>query len=159
MNTFATLGYLLRPYLPHVGAAVAAIMLGCGVGYMKVSTRPPEVDIADNWTLPRWSPHQPSVSPKELARLELWGPDNRARADAESVDARDVPPWRFIGVIQDGPSRLAVIELTHEGGLQRLNAGEKLPDGAEILAIGAGDLTISENGTESTITLFSTEEG
>ncbi len=158
-TTFATVGHVIRPYVPHIGAAVAAIMLGCSIGYMKISTRPPDVDIADNWNMPQWSPYQPSVSANELALLELWGPDDRARANVETAASGDTPPWRFIGTIQDGASRLAVIELTQDGGVQRLNTDDRLPDGAEILSIGIGELKVLKDGTESTITLFSTDEG
>ena len=36
----------LRLYLPHIVALISAVMLGSGVGYMKISEPPPEVDVA-----------------------------------------------------------------------------------------------------------------
>ena len=47
MNTIKRLEQFLKPYFPHIVIAFAAIFFGCGVGYMKVSTRPPEGDGAD----------------------------------------------------------------------------------------------------------------
>ena len=149
---------LLRPYLPHITALISAIMLGLGVGYMKASTRPPEVDIADNWPLPRWAPYQSAMPWQELVQFELWGKDDRMRAVAEAVESRDGGAWRFVGIVQDGESRLAVIELGQSGGLQRLNTGDDLPNGAEILKIGAGELTFFDDDAETILRLFGTNE-
>ena len=148
----------LRQYFPHIAAASAAIFFGFGVGYMKVSTHPPEVDIADNWILPAWAPQQPSTSLQELMLLELWGEDGRRRAEIEN-DSKDVSPWRLIGIVQDGGVRIAMIEMAQNVALLRLSVGDELPNGAEILKIGTGELTISDNGKEFAIQLFGTEEG
>jgi hypothetical protein len=158
VNKVALISQVLRPYFLHIAALISVVMFGWGVGYIKVSTPPPEVDIADNWTLPRWAPHQPEQSWSELARLELWGEDDRAKMVDESPEPRDDFPWRFIGILEDGSSRLAVIELGQDGGLKHLTTGDNLPDGAEILRIGAGDLTFSDSGSEAILKLFSVDE-
>jgi hypothetical protein len=151
------LGQLLKPIFPHIALVISAIMFGLGIGYIKVATLPPEIDIADNWTLPRWSPYQPSLPSRELAALELWGEDERVQ---ELIDSspRDASAWRFIGIVQDGENRVAIIELGQNGGLQRLSEGDLLPNGAEILDIGTNELTLQDESLETTIRLFDIEK-
>ena len=158
MNTIKRLEQFLKPYFPHIVIAFAAIFFGCGVGYMKVSTRPPEVDVADSWKLPKWAPPQPSISSQELVLLELWGEDGRVRSEMES-ESKDSSPWRLIGIVQDGETRIAIIEMAQSVALLRLSVGDELPNGAEITKIETGELTISDNGKELAIQLFTTEEG
>lgn len=144
----------LRPYFPHLTAAIAAAMFGLGVGYIKISTLPPEIDVNDNWTLPMWSPYQPSVPPRALAALELWGEDDSTRDIVEDQTPRDASAWEFIGVVQDGEIRQAVIEVGQDRKLRRLNSGDQLPNGAKILDIGANEMTLTDNGAEITLKLF-----
>lgn len=158
MNRIQMFGQLLRPFFPHIAMVVAAAMFGMGIGYIKVSSLPPEIDVADNWTLPGWTPYQSSLPSRELAALELWGADERARELVELPPQRDASAWRFIGIVQDGENRMAVIELGQDGGLQRLSEGERLPNGAEILSIGANELTLQDESIEATIKLFDAEE-
>jgi len=158
VNQLLVIGQYLRPYFPHLAAVISAVMFGLGVGYIKVSTLPPEIDVNDNWTLPQWGPYQPSLPSRELAALELWGEDDRAREIAETPEPRDASAWEFIGITQDGETRLAIIELGQDRKLQRLNSGDRLPNGVEILSVGANELTLSDEGTQVTIKLFDTEE-
>jgi hypothetical protein len=156
MNGLAVAGQFLRSHFPHLVAAMSAVMLGLGVGYIKVSTSSPKIDLADNWTLPRWAPYQPSLSARELTALELWGKDEGAQ-ESDEPTPQDVSAWRFIGVVQDGENRLAVIEVGPDRNLHQLSAGDRLPSGAEILNIDVNGLTYQGDGAELTITLFSTE--
>jgi len=147
----------LKPFLPYVAAVVGALMLGWGVGILKASSGPPEIDFTDNWPLPQWSPYQPEMSSQDLTQLKLWGGDTgEAIVEAEPEPVED---WRFIGIVQDGDLRLALVETTADKKLHRMQSGDVLPGNAQIISIGEGQLTISENGEEVILKLFNADNG
>lgn len=158
MNKLNMYAQLLKPFFPHLALVIAATMFGTGIGYIKVSSLPPEIDVADNWTVPRWAPYQQSLSSRELAAVQLWGADERAQEIIDSPPP-DASAWRFVGIVEDGGKRVAVIELGQSSRLQRLNEGDRLPSGAEILEIGANELTLRDQSMEVTIKLFDADEG
>ncbi len=158
MNKLSVAGQLLRPYFPHLIAVVAAAALGLGVGLVKMSTLPPEVDANDNWPLPQWAPYQPTVSSRDLASLELWGEDDSEGDFVEEPEPRDASAWEIVGIVHDGQTRVAIIEYGVDRKLQRLTVGDSLPDGAIIQEIGANDLTALGDNTETVIRLFEADE-
>ena len=158
MNKLSVAAQLLRPYFPHLIAVIAAAALGVGVGLVKISTLPPEVDVSDNWPLPQWTPYQPTVSSRDLASLELWGEDDSVEDIIEEPESRDTSAWEFVGIVQDGETRLAIIEYGMDRKLQRLTVGDSLPSGAKIQVIGVNDLTALDENTEVVIRLFEAEK-
>ena len=51
----AVLGSLriLRLYVPHMAALAAAVVAGLAMGFTSIMGKPPAVDNADRWSLPR----------------------------------------------------------------------------------------------------------
>lgn len=146
----------LRPYYPHLTAAGIAILLGLIVGIFKVSAAPNAVDTADRWPLPQWSPFRAGPQRDALVNAGLWplDPTKAVAAEEKKVAA---PPWRFIGTIQEGKSRLAVLEVEEGRRVQRFGSGETLPNGARIVDIAANSLRYDDGGVEKVLKLFSAD--
>ncbi len=143
---------VLRPYAPHLGALGIALLLGLSVAIVSVSSAPPAVDTADRWPFPQWTPFRAGLQRNTLARAELWTVDPSKAKVAEKKP--EGPPWRFIGTVQDGKARIAVIELDQGKRVQRIASGEPLPNGALIKKIDTSELIYDENGEEKVLKLF-----
>ncbi len=142
---------ILRFYVPHMAAIVAAIVAGLAMGFTTIMGKLPAVDTADRWSLPRWAPYVSGPKRQEMAQTPLWV-DEPGRRKEEAVAV--VPPWRFIGTVRDGERLLAVIELDKGKRVQRLTQGEALPNGAAITRISTGEISYSQDNAETTLKLF-----
>jgi hypothetical protein len=148
---------LLRFYVPHLTTLGVALLGGLGMAIAHLSPRIPANDAADRWPLPRWSAYKAGPQRDDIARLNLWAEDP-GRRKVEVVAKAPEPPWRFIGTVQEGKRRLAVIELDQGRKVQRVDAGEVLPNGAKVTAVGVGELTYNEDDTEKTLKLFALQK-
>jgi hypothetical protein len=144
---------VLRPYAAHLSALGIAILIGLTVAVIKVSGSPPAVDTADRWPFPQWAPFRAGPQRNALARTNLWAEDpTKAKVVVEKKV--EGPPWRFIGTLQEGESRIAVIELDQGKRIQRVGPGQALPNGALIKKVDTSVLTYDENGVEKALRLF-----
>jgi hypothetical protein len=144
---------VLRPYAAHLSALGIAILIGLTVAVFKVSGSPPAVDTADRWPFPQWAPFRAGPQRNALARTNLWAEDpTKAKVVVEKKV--EGPPWRFIGTLQEGESRIAVIELDQGKRIQRVGPGQALPNGALIKKVDTSVLTYDENGVEKALRLF-----
>jgi hypothetical protein len=145
----------LRPYAGHLSALGIAIVLGLAVAAVKLSSTPPAVDTADRWPFPQWAPYRTGPQRDVLARAEIWTADPSKTKAAVAEKKPEGPPWRFIGTVQDGKARVAVIELEQGKRVQRIANGDPLPNGAVIKKIDISELIYDENGVEKVLKLFS----
>ena len=143
---------VLRFYVPHLVALGAAVAAGASMGFVTIFARPPAVDTADRWSLPRWAPYVAGPKREELARLQLWVEEPGKRKE-EAVKVAATPPWRFIGTVREGSRMRAVIELEGKK-VQRLSQGDALPNGAQIVTIGNGEISYNEDDSQKTLKLF-----
>lgn len=144
---------VLGPYIPHLSALAVAALLGLTVAAFKLAADPPAMDTTDRWPFPQWTPYRAGPEREALARTAIWAEDpTKAKPVAEKKP--DAPPWRFIGTLHDGKQRLAVIELDQGKRIQRMGAGQSLPNGAVISKIETTTLTYDEGGTEKALKLF-----
>jgi hypothetical protein len=151
----AALGPVLAPYTAHLAVAGLAVLLGVGVGVYQASKDPTAVDTADKWPFPQWAPYRSGPQREALARAALWAADpTKAKIEVEKKPAG--PPWRFIGTLQNGKARIAIIELDQGKRVQRIASGEPLPNGAMIKKIDTGALIYDDNGVERVLKLFGT---
>ena len=127
------------------------------MGFVTVFGRPPAVDTADRWSLPRWAPYVAGPKREELARLQLWVEEPGKRKE-EAVTVAATPPWRFIGTVKEGSRMRAVIELEGKK-VQRLSQGDALPNGAQIVTIGNGEISYNEDDSQKTLKLFGLTKG
>src|SRR5690606_8463120 len=87
----------------------------------------------------------------------IWTADpSKAKTTVEKKP--EGPPWRFIGTIDDGKARIAVIELDRGKRVQRLASGQPLPNGSLIKKVGTSELIYDENGVEKVLKLFGLAE-
>lgn len=143
----------LRPYFPHLSALGIALFLGVVVAVFKLASDPPAVDTADRWPFPQWAPYRAGPQRDVLARTALWAEDpTKVKVVVEKKP--EGPPWRFIGTLQEGKTRIAVIELDQGKRIQRIAPGQSLPNGALIKSIDTTTLTYDENGVEKALRLF-----
>ncbi len=148
---------ILRPYTAHLAVAGLALVLGLSAGVYKAMKEPAAVDTADRWPFPQWAPYRTGPLRDALARTNLWAEDpSKAKVVVETKPAG--PPWRFIGTVQDGKARVAVIELEQGKRVQRIASGQPLPNGAVIKKIDTSELIYDENGVEKVLKLFSAAE-
>lgn len=143
----------LRPYFLHLAALACVFVLGLVVAGVKVAGDPPAVDAADRWPFPKWEPYRAGPQRQALASLQVWTPDpTKAKASEEKKVAG--PPWRFIGTLQDGKARIALIELDQGKRIQRIASGQPLPNGGLIKKIDVNELTYDDGGTDRVLRLF-----
>lgn len=149
---------VLRPYTLHLSALGVAVLLGLVIAAFKVSGAPPAVDTTDRWPFPQWTPYRAAALRNSLAQANIWTEDP-AKAKAAVAEKKPAGPlWRFIGTVQDGKTRVAIIELEQGKRVQRIASGAPLPNGAVIKKIDSGELIYDENGIERVLKLFSASE-
>lgn len=144
---------ILRPYTAHLAVAGLALVLGLSTGIYKALKEPAAVDTADRWPFPQWAPYRTGPLRDNLARTNIWA-DDPSKAKAVVEKKPEGPPWRFIGTVQDGKARVAVIELEQGKRVQRIASGQPLPNGAVIKQIDTSELIYDENGQERVLKLF-----
>ena len=143
----------LRFYIPHLVALAAAIFAGAAMAYATLLSKPAAEASNDRWLLPRWNPIVAGARREELANLPIWAEEPGKRRNVVAA-APAGPPWRFVGTVRDGGKVLAVIELDQGRRVQRLSAGDALPNGAHIATIAAGELSYTQENEQKTLTLF-----
>jgi len=143
----------LRPYALHLAGLAVAVVLGITVAGVKIAADPPSIDTADRWPFPKWEAYRASQLRQNNTAAQLWAVDPaKAKVAAEIKVAG--PPWRFIGTLQEGNRRVAVLELDQGKRIQRIGSGEALPNGGLIKKIEASELTYDEGGIEKVLRLF-----
>lgn len=155
MNKIRLAFQILAPFRWHFAAVGVAILMGLLVGVLAVTAKVQSVDAADRWSFPKWAPYNAGAK-REVAHLLTWADDPNKKTD--TVVKIVVPPWRFIGTVQDGRKNVAVIELDQGKRVQRMASGETLPTGAKIVKVGQGELVYSQDGEEKIIKLFALEK-
>lgn len=105
----------------------------------------------ESWELPQGLRAPPGISPEELARAGLWG----KLPDAVAEGAMQDPPWRFLGVVRNGPERFVLIKFD---GLpeRKLGVNDELPGGSKILQIDEDSLCILVNGSRRKLSIYKT---
>jgi hypothetical protein len=152
----AALRPILAPYSAHLAVAGLAVLLGISAGVYQASKDPTAVDTADKWPFPQWAPFRTGPQREALARTAIWAADpTKVKAEAEKKQPAG-PPWRFIGTLQNGKTRIAIIELDQGKRVQRIATGEPLPNGAMIKKIDTSALIYDDNGVERVLKLFGT---
>ena len=144
---------VLRFYIPHLVALGAAIFAGIALASATLLSKPPAVDNADRWLLPKWSPYAAGPRREDLAHLAIWAEEPGKRKDV-AVVLPPVPPWRFVGTVRDGSKVLALIELDQGKHVQRLSPGDALPNGGQIVTVAVGELSYTEDDAQKTLKLF-----
>lgn len=147
---------LLSPFRWHFAAVGIAVLLGVGIGLVRVSTAVPKVGITDRWPLPQWVAYK-AAPRQDSVRLLAWLDDPSKPKEVEAAKPAG-PPWRFIGTVRNGKTSIAVIEVDQGKRVQRMSTGENLPDGGEIIKVGVGELTYAQDGQEKTLKLFNVEK-
>jgi hypothetical protein len=151
----------LEPMIDFVKAhrSRGVVMAGCALaglilGILRSSGSASAPDLDERWTLPERTQSAPSALSEELLTNAFWTEAPRAvRQKTPSQPAKKVELWTFIGTVDQGSSKQAVIALEN-GKIQRLVIGDALPDGSIISGIGVGQLTFDREGTLGGAKLF-----
>jgi hypothetical protein len=157
MERLHALRSLAEPYLPHLLALGLALMAGIAVGMVKANSTPTVGPTADRWTLPNWAPFQSGEQRGTLAAASLWGLEPQKRQEI-AVEAPPVPAWRFVGTVREGGDLLAVVELDKGRKVQRLRAGDQLPNGDRIQTVDDGRLGVVADNDERVLRIFSQDK-
>ncbi len=134
--------------------SLAALIALAGIFWMLApGPREPDRRILppEPWELPQVSRALPGTSPEGLARAGLWGKLPDTVADGPMQD----PPWRFLGVVRNGPERFVLIKFD---GLpeRKLGVNDELPGGSKILQIDEDSLCILVNGSRRKLSIYKT---
>lgn len=104
---------------------------------------------ADGWALGETlNLARNSGAGKEAATGNIW------LGQPEPGGADSPKPWRLAGVAS-GP--LALVELTDSSIVQRVNLGEKLPDGTILVAVGNHHIEVDDKQCRMTYMMFAKE--
>jgi hypothetical protein len=157
MERFHALRSLAEPYLPHLLALGLALTAGIAIGMVKANSTPTIGPTADRWTLPNWAPFQSGEQRVKLASASLWGSEPQNRREV-AVEAPAAPAWRFVGTVREGGDLLAVVELDKGRKVQRLKAGDQLPNGDRIQRVDDGALAVLTGSNEEVLRIFSQDK-
>lgn len=142
-----------------MGLRQGALILGlCGLvalaGYINAPSGPSAKDLqaVDRWDLGTEPVAQPNVDMMRLGEI-FEGPQLTAgTAGPQAVAAQ----WKVLAIVDEGESGYALIVVAGDEGSapNRLHTGDRLPDGAKIVAIGPASFTIEEAEGQRTISIF-----
>jgi hypothetical protein len=141
-----------RAQLIAVGACAVA---GAALGLLQARSLPEKSSLIERWTLPSITRADVITISAEEIGARFWTEQARvqkAKATPEPVKEK-VVPWSFVGTIDQGQTRVAVI-VTETGKAIRLGVGQQLPDGAIIIQVVENGLTLDKAGTTKTMKLF-----
>lgn len=138
--------------------SLGLIVLAAGVGGALVGDRmgaAPRVDDArESSAEPPWRLPRPVTPPDFQAQFDqlrarlAWGVDLEvapAAPEAPEIVAVTVPEWRLVGLIREGERRL-ILYLDEAGQAHRASMGDRLPDGAVIVAIAEDHVALRREG-------------
>jgi hypothetical protein len=148
----------LRPLKAQLIGLGIVCALGLAVALTTVFAPLPKDLTQDRWALTDWRPFKAGTLRDEVIAAEIWAesPDKKVKAPVAQV-VQVVPLWRFVGTVENGGDRLAMIEVD---GLRvrRMAVGDELPNGARIQTVEVGALTYADNGENRTLKLFDKEK-
>jgi|GEM_PF-4294342 len=143
-----------RPYAPHLLVVGAFALAGIGVGVIQVNSKADLPEQRDRWALPAvaGAPSTP-VSVDDVTGLFWTEQPRQSRRKTAAEPPKKVTPWTFVGTIDQGMQRVAVVA-TESNKILRLAPGDTLPDGAKVTDIVEGQLSFERDGASQTIKLF-----
>lgn len=144
----------MRPFLPHAAALVIFALLGWMNGFFQATSTIDNPNLKETWSVPNWTPYHAGPERPMFAALDIW---DGAKRQTASVKEAPKQAWRFIGTVQAGKSYTAVILLSDGKRVQRAVAGDALPNGEKVIAVGQGSLQFDASGTQQEIRLFKHE--
>lgn len=138
-----------------VVALGGSLILGLGVGAVRLNSAA-NLDVRDDaWVLPQPTRSTGGTLPVEDFVMRFWS--ERPLEPAKKADDKAAPKpagtWRLVGTVDQGAKLVAVIEVG-ANKLQRLGAGDGLPDGAKIVEIADGRIVIERDNATQTVRLF-----
>ena len=159
MNIITDIRARIEPFKMHLLAVAVMGLVGIAVGVWKATNEPDDVQRADRWFLPQWSPFKADALRREFSANHIFTPDPNRKAEDKVDVEQAVAPWRFMGTMLEGEKRVALIQVEKERGVRRILPGDKLPGGAEVTAVRTGDLVFREEAGEKIVSLFSKDGG
>jgi Tfp pilus assembly protein PilP len=147
----------LAPYARQLAALAAIAIIGLLAGLRQVLAPIPADLTQDRWALPAWQPYRAGALRDEVLAAEIWTETPGQKKAAQPQAQVQVPLWRFVGTVEAGAERLALVEIDGTR-LQRIGVGQELPNGARIQAVGVGELTYAESGSDHVLKLFDVQK-
>jgi hypothetical protein len=145
---------ILQPYTSHLTSIGTCVALGIGFGLLQANSPPEKATLSDRWVLPVVSLAEGTTISAEEIGSRFWTEQPRTtKAKAAPEPVKRIVPWAFVGTIDQGSSRVAVI-VTETGKTTRLAVGQQLPDGSTITEIAEGNLSFDKDGAIKTLKLF-----
>jgi hypothetical protein len=145
---------IAQPYASHLFAIGIFAVLGIGFGLIQANSSPEKATLSDRWVLPVVSLVEGTTISAEEIGSRFWTEQPRTtKAKVAPEPVKKIVPWAFVGTIDQGSSRVAVI-VTETGKTTRLAVGQQLPDGSTITEIAEGGLSFDKDGAIRTLKLF-----
>ncbi len=144
-----------KAYLPHAAALMIFAAIGWMNGFFQATRTIDNPNLKETWSVPNWAPAHIGPERAMLSALDIWEGGKKPLSAVKEVPKQ---AWRLIGTVQAGKSYAAVILLSDGKRVQRAAAGDVLPNGEKVLAVGHGSLQIEVSGTQQEIKLFKPEK-
>jgi hypothetical protein len=140
-----------KPYFPHAAALLFVGALGWLNGSFEASRSVDNPSLRETWEMPAWTPYQAGPARGTLATLDIWD-GKKPQSTAKQPDVAQ-QGWTLVGTVRAGKTFAAVIQ-SGDGRVQKSAAGDVLPNGEKILAVGNGYMQIDAGGNQQEIKLF-----
>lgn len=136
---------------PRAFLAIAGL-LGLTSGLMRptsISTAP-SINQAEFWRLPESEVllRHHAGSLEYVGNIRWDASQGAADGASDPNGLENEPAWHFRGIV-GGTVSFALIELAGTSRLERVGAGEKLPDGSTLLSIDANSIMVLEGSCRS----------
>jgi hypothetical protein len=146
---------IAKGYAQH--AALIALMVAGGValGILRVAASAQLAPLNDRWSLPNYKTEQTAALDPEVLLPRFWSeqplvPKKKAGPVAPPPATK---PWQFLGTVDEGGTRYAVIEIEGKSIRQIVTGGE-LPNGAVVTKIADGEMVFNQEGVDKSVRLF-----
>jgi len=153
---------LIRSFTPHIAILLAALLVGWGMGKIKIDRDVEAADLNDMWRLPSWKPYTvPNLN--EVLRSDLWGGNDDSNRSFSSTEidenktSSESEEWKLVGTLQDGGTSFALILNSGNAKIEYVALGDLTPNGEEVIDIGEGTLVLLRG--EETLVMKLFEEG
>ncbi|MDX2143306.1 MAG: hypothetical protein SFV19_08120 [Rhodospirillaceae bacterium] len=155
LSRFEGLVVIAQGYAQHAAFVTLMAAGGAAFGVLRVASSAQLAPLADRWTLPKYQSEQSATLDPEVLLSRFWSEQPLApRKKAGPVETPPpAKPWQFLGTIDEGGKKYAVIEIEGKS-IRQVVIGGQLPNGAVVTQIADGEMVFNREGADQTVRLF-----
>ena len=146
-------------YKLHVSSLCIFGFLGLASVALEVSSEYDIPNSMENWELPQTPSMNLTSSLEAILANPLFGGEPFLSSDLiseaeEDLGKEELIDWHLVGIVFEGLSRTALIEIQEAGRIEAILLGDFLPGGETLEEIGENWIVVKQNENRVKISLF-----